>query len=95
MTSTNEASSPVVSPPLEADAHGKAALLLAESTLHALVEASALTCVEAVAVIQSTADVEREQAATGNKTTDVLSSAGLLDRIQGSFESDLLTPPLP
>ena len=38
MTSTNEASSPVVSPPLEADAHGKAALLLAESTLHALVE---------------------------------------------------------
>ena len=92
MTSSSKARTPEPppQPPLEPDAHGQAALLLAESTLHALVEVSALSCADAVSVVRSAAEVKREvAAATGESEQRMQESLALLAVIQASFESDL------
>ena len=47
------------------DAHGTAALLLAESLLHGLVKSSALSLDEAIDIVDIAAEVERELDATG------------------------------
>lgn len=77
----------------EPDAHGQAALLLAESTLHTLLEAGVLTNREAVMTVQSAADVKVEVAAvTGESRGRMQQSLDLLSRIQASFETDSEIP---
>ena len=74
---------------LEPDAHGQAALLLAESTLHALVENATLTAAEAVDVVRSAAEVKVEVAAfTGESRGRMQASLDLLNLITVSFSAD-------
>ncbi len=70
----------------EPDAHGQAALLLAESILHALVEGKVLSRVEAIAVVHTASEVKVEVALAEKETSDrMLASLGLLSRIARSF----------
>ena len=76
-------------PVLEPDAHGQAALLLAESTLHALVENATLTAAEAADVVRSAAEVKVEVAAfTGESRGRMQASLDLLNLITVSFSAD-------
>ncbi len=78
-----------VAPVLEPDAHGQAALLLAESTLHALVENATLTAAEAADVVRSAAEVKVEVAAfTGESEGRMQASLDLLNLITVSFAAD-------
>jgi hypothetical protein len=75
-------------PPNEPDAHGQAALLLAESTLHALIEASVLTVDEAIGVVTTAAEVKVEVATqAGESRTRMQESLNLLNRIRQSLSS--------
>ena len=68
---------------------GQAALLLAESILHALVETDVLTNAEAIGVVTAAAEVKREVAtAAGESTARLQQSLDLLTRMTASFESD-------
>lgn len=70
----------------EPDAHGQAALLLSESTLHMLVERKVLTVAEAVGVVDTAADVKVEVAeAAGESNARMQASLDLLERIGSSF----------
>ncbi|MBC9032136.1 hypothetical protein IAG41_07015 [Sphingomonas sp. JC676] len=74
---------------LEPDAHGQAALLLAESILHALVENSVLSVAEAIAVVETAAEVKVEVATLAGESKDRMqASLDLLTRIGQSFETD-------
>lgn len=74
----------------EPDAHGQAALLLAESTLHMLVEKSVIKVTEAVAVIQTAAEVKAEIATQAGESQERMqASLDLLFRISDSFAVDL------
>lgn len=74
---------------VEPDAHGQAALLLAESTLHMLVERSVLTVAQAVVVVETAADVKVEVAtAAGESEGRMMASLDLLDRISTSIAAD-------
>lgn len=71
---------------VEPDAHGQAALLLAESILHALVEANAFTVAEAIDVIRIASDVKVEVAnLTGESEGRMRQSLGLLAGIERSL----------
>jgi phosphoheptose isomerase len=73
----------------EPDAHGQAALLLAESTLHMLVETGLLTTRNAIAVVQAAAEVKVEVAEiTGESYGRMKESLDLLEKVQASFEAD-------
>ena len=73
----------------EPDAHGQAALLLAESTLHMLVESGVLTNQAAITVVQTAAEVKVEMATiTGESRGRMQESLDLLSRIRASFETD-------
>ncbi len=75
--------------PSEPDAHGQAALLLAESTLHALVETGTLTNSQALSVIETTCEVKTEVARrTGESNMRMEESLALLRAIYVSFEHD-------
>ena len=52
---------------IEPDAHGQAALLLAESMLHTLLARGVVTLEEAVEVVQTAAEVKVEVAAAAGK----------------------------
>ena len=72
----------------EPDAHGQAALLLAESILHALVESHTLTTVEAVAVVRTAAEVKVEVALESSESKErMIESLNLLSAITKSFEA--------
>ena len=72
----------------EPDAHGQAALLLAESILHALVETNTLSSEEAISVIETTCEVKIEVAErTGESNTRMNESLFLLRRISKSFKA--------
>lgn len=74
---------------VEPDAHGQAALLLAESILHALVDTSVLTNAEAVSVVTNASEVKREVAiAAGESAGRMQQSLDLLMRMTASFETD-------
>lgn len=74
---------------VEPDAHGQAALLLAESILHALVGTSVMTNAEAITVVATATDVKREVAtAAGESTGRMQQSLDLLSRMLASFEAD-------
>ena len=80
---------PVVHPGAEPDAHGQAALLLAESMLHAFVEKSYLSVDEALSVIATTCDVKVEVAElTGETHGRMHESLDLLRRIADSLRTD-------
>ena len=77
----------------EPDAHGQAALLLAESTLHTLIEAGVLTNRDAIMTVQSAAEVKVDVAAvTGESRGRMQQSLDLLSRIQASLETDSEIP---
>ena len=78
-------------PPIEEpDAHGQAALLLAESTLHMLVERSVLSVQEAVSVVQTATEVKLVVATEAGESPELMqASLDLLFRISDSFAADL------
>jgi hypothetical protein len=81
----------VLAPPskIEPDAHGQAALLLAESLIHMLVDHRILSLDQAVEVIQIAAEVKTEvAAAAGESKARMHESLALLANISNSFESD-------
>lgn len=94
MADLDERSSPAASPAKpEPDAYGQAALMLAESTLHALVDKSTFSASEAVTVLQVAAEVKQELAAnTGESDSRLHESLNLLSAIQTSFEADIKQP---
>lgn len=86
----HEDSSGVQRPVDEPDAHGQAALLLAESLLHMLVERSVISIVDAVEVLQTAAEVKLEVAtAAGESQQRMQASLELLFRISDSLAIDL------
>jgi hypothetical protein len=73
----------------EPDAHGQAALLLAESLVHMLVDQRILSLNQAIEVIQIAAEVKTEVAeAAGESKTRMNESLALLANMSNSFESD-------
>lgn len=84
-------------PPLnEPDAHGQAALLLAESILHALVEAKTLSNDGALSVIRTTCEVKAEVAVAGGESHGRMQeSLNLLEAIFTSFSADADIPDSP
>ncbi len=74
---------------MEPDAHGQAALLLAESILHALVETGALSLTEAISVIETTCEVKVEVAEReGESSRRMHESLSLLLAMANSFGAD-------
>lgn len=82
---------PRVPPPTgEPDAHGQAALVLAESTLHTLIELKLMTTAQALDVVRSAEEIKREIVAlSGESETRMHESLELLKRIGISLEKDL------
>jgi hypothetical protein len=73
----------------EPEAHGQAALLLAESLIHMLVDIRILSIGQAVEIVQIAAEVKVEVAAAAGESTDRMNeSLALLRKISSSFESD-------
>lgn len=72
--------------PSQPDAFGQAALLLAESTLHALVEARVLTCEQAVEAVRTAVEVKAELTEDVDDAPDLSRrSLALLERIEQSM----------
>lgn len=75
----------------EPDAHGQAALILAESILHALVETRTITTKQALDVVHSAEEIKTEVAAlAGESETRMQESLELLKRIGLSLERDMI-----
>jgi len=73
----------------EPDAHGQAALLLAESTLHTLVENHTLTRADAAATVRTAAEVKAEIAPLmGESRQRMEASLALLGKIEDGFDLD-------
>lgn len=76
--------------PEEPDAHGQAALLLAESTLHMLLDKKLLTQSDAILVVQTAAAIKVEFAVNAHESdTRMRQSLALLQTIAQSFEVDV------
>jgi len=74
------------SPP---DAHGQAALLLAESMLHGLLDKGILRTDEAIAIVATVTEIEEEMVANRDDSAAISEeSLGLLARIAASLELD-------
>lgn len=74
----------------EPDAHGQAALILAESTLHALIDMKTMTTQQALDVVRSAEEVKTAVAAqSGESETRMNESLELLKRIGISLETDI------
>lgn len=75
----------------EPDAHGQAALILAESIIHALVETNTVTAERALEIIHSAEEIKTEIAGlTGESEGRMNESLELLKRIGVSLEKDIL-----
>jgi hypothetical protein len=73
----------------EPDAHGQAALLLAESLIHMLVDHRILSLDQAIEIIQIAAEVKTEvAAAAGESKARMNESLALLANMSNSLESD-------
>ena len=75
-------------PPIsqDPDAHGQAALLLAESMLHVLVETGVLSRAAAIDAVRTAAEVKQELAdELGERRATLRRSLALLNRIEHSF----------
>lgn len=76
-------------PAAEPDAHGQAALLLAESILHTLLARGVLTLEETIAVVRTAAEVKADIAAEAGESAERMqASLDLLERIASSFATD-------
>lgn len=74
---------------VEPDAHGQAALLLAESILHTLLARGVVTLDEAIGVVRTAAEVKADVAtAAGESSERMQASLDLLERIRRSFAAD-------
>lgn len=74
---------------VEPDAHGQAALLLAESILHMLVDTSVLTNAEAITTVVAACEVKTEVAtAAGESVGRMKQSLELLNAMCASFRAD-------
>lgn len=74
---------------LEPDAQGQAALLLAESLIHTLVDKRVLTVADAVSTVESAAEVKVEVAdEAGESKGRMRESLAFLSRMAGSFGVD-------
>ena len=81
---------PLPPPISEPDAHGQAALILAESILHALVEDKTMTTERALDVVRSAEEIKVEVAAlSGESETRMHESLELLKRIGLSLETNI------
>ena len=78
-------------PPIgEPDAHGQAALILAEATLHALIDMKTMTREEALDIVHSAEEIKAEVAAmSGESETRMRESLELLKRIGISLDKDI------
>lgn len=77
------------------DAHGRAALVLAESLVHGLCENMIISTGDAVDIVDRAASVQHERAAVaGFGAASLLQSHGLLVAIANSFRADLPKPPI-
>jgi hypothetical protein len=77
-------------PTAEPDAHGQAALMLAESILHTLVEIGTISTAEALMVVQSAQEIKAEVARlAGDSDSRMRESLELLGRIAISLEADI------
>ncbi len=73
----------------EPDAYGQAALMLAESILHALVDKATFSSSEGVTIVEVAQEVKAELAAnTGESEGRLQESLRLLSAIKLSFQSD-------
>jgi len=73
----------------EPDAHGQAALILAEAILHALVDMKTMTTQQALDIVYSAEEIKTEVAAlSGESKTRMHESLELLKRIGISIERD-------
>jgi hypothetical protein len=73
----------------EPDAHGQAALILAEAMLHALVDMKTMTAQQALDIISSAEEIKTEVAGmSGESETRMQESLELLKRIGISIERD-------
>lgn len=71
------------------DAHGQAALLLAESTLHGLIAKGVISTANAIEIVDVAAEVKEEVAADmGDTPSAMRKSLGLLKSIGVSLRSD-------
>ena len=74
----------------EPDAQGQAALLLIESTLHALIEASILTVPQVLSAITTACDVKVEVAEENHESRSImLDSLQMLKKIGDTIRIDL------
>lgn len=75
--------------PLEPDAHGQAALILAESILHALVATGSLTLDQAIEAVRTACEVKIEVAdEIGESAGRMRHSLSLLSQIEQSLKVD-------
>ena len=73
----------------EPDAHGQAALILAETMLHALVDIKMMTTQQALDIVSSAEEIKTEVAGmSGESDTRMHESLELLKRIGISIERD-------
>lgn len=91
MRGANENEPGRVKPPIvEPDAHGQAALMLAESILHALMETGVFTTEEAMSVVSTAQEIKVEFAhVAGESQGRMQASLDLLSGIAGSLEKEL------
>lgn len=76
------------------DAHGKAALVLAESLVHGLCDNMTISTADAVDIVDRAASVQHERAAEAEEGAATLwQSYGLLVVIANSLRADLPRPP--
>lgn len=76
----------------EPDAHGQAALILAESILHMLIETNTFTRSEALQTVRTAAEVKVDVAAEiGESTGRMEQSLALIASIAQSLETDLMS----
>ncbi|MDQ2892805.1 MAG: hypothetical protein M3R64_06925 [Pseudomonadota bacterium] len=88
--SANENNTPIPAAPLEPDAHGQAALMLAESILHALMEGGTFTVAQALSVVATAQEIKREFAQLeGESKGRMQASLDILNTIAGSLEKEL------
>ncbi len=77
-------------PIIEPDAHGQAALMLAESILHALIETRTVTPEQALSVVATAQEIKVEFAQlAGESQQRMRASLDLLSEIAGSMEHEL------
>ena len=75
---------------VEPDAHGQAALMLAESMLHALMEIGTFTPAQALSVVETAQEIKVEFAElAGESQKRMQASLDLLTTIAGSLEHEL------